>query len=67
MRSLASFPGSSGMEHVYAGRAWYLFPCDHDVIEIGPEFLEQKGNVFCCCSTNYVFNAWCEWYSPPDG
>ena len=28
-------------EHVYAGAAWYLF---HDII--GPEVLEQKGNIF---------------------
>ena len=26
-------------------RAWYLFSHDHDVSKIGPEFLEQKGNV----------------------
>ena len=26
-------------------RAWYIFSRDHDVIKIGPEFLEQKGNV----------------------
>ena len=31
------------LEDVYAGRAWYLFSRDHDVIKIGPEFLEQKG------------------------
>ena len=24
------------LEHVYVGRAWYLFSCDHDVIKIGP-------------------------------
>ena len=30
---------------VHVWRAWYLFSCDHDVIEIGPEFLEQKGKV----------------------
>ena len=35
------------MRIVYAWRAWYIFSRDqwHDVIEIGPEFLEQKGNV----------------------
>ena len=32
-------------EHVYVGRAWYLFSCDHDVIKIRPEILEQKGKV----------------------
>ena len=42
---LALFPGSPGMQIVYLWRAWYLFSRDHDVIEIGPEFLEQKGNV----------------------
>ena len=25
--------------------AWYIFSHDHDVIKIGPEILEQKGNV----------------------
>ena len=44
---LASFPGSAApeREYVYAGRAWYLFSRDHDVIETGPQFLEQKGSV----------------------
>ena len=27
------------------GEPWYLFLREHDIIEIGPEFLEQKGNV----------------------
>ena len=30
---------------MYVGRVWYLFSHDHDVIKIGPEFLEQKGNI----------------------
>ena len=34
-------------ERVYARRVWYLFSRDRDVIKIGPEFLEQKGNVLC--------------------
>ena len=42
---VASFPGSPGTRIIHAWRAWYIFSCDHDVIEIGPEFLEQKGNV----------------------
>ena len=36
------------MENVkdkHTWRAWYIFSRDHDVIKIGPEFLEQKGNV----------------------
>ena len=43
----ASFPGFPVSEHeyVYAGRAWYLFSCGHDVVEKGPVFLEQKINV----------------------
>ena len=32
---------------MYAGRAWNLFLHDHDVIKMGPEFLEKKGNVLC--------------------
>ena len=32
---------------MYARRVWYLFSRDRDVIKIGPEFLEQKGNVLC--------------------
>ena len=41
--NLALFPGFPAPERecVYAGRAWYLFSCEHDVIA---EFLEQKGN-----------------------
>ena len=38
-------PRLPGTRNVHAWRAWYLFSHDHDVIEIGPEFLEQKGNV----------------------
>ena len=32
----------------------------HDIIKIGPEFLEQNGNI-SCCSGNYMFgfNARC--------
>ena len=58
---VASFPGfpALGREDVYTGTAWYLFSCDHDVIKIGPEFLEQKGNVLYVCSTNYAFNNRC--------
>ena len=44
-----------------AGRAWYLFSCEHDVIGIRPEVLEQKANV---CVV-HVFNALCVWYLPP--
>ena len=41
----------------------YMWPwCNR----IRPVFLEQKGNVFLCCSTNYAFNARCVWYLFPD-
>ena len=43
--SASLVPRLPGMRNVHAWRAWYLFSCDNDVIEIGPEFLEQKGNV----------------------
>ena len=33
------------LEYVYAGRACHLFSSDHDVMKIGPEFFEQKGNI----------------------
>ena len=29
-------------KHMYMGRAWYLLSCDHDVIKIELEFLEQR-------------------------
>ena len=38
-------PRLSGTRNVHALRAWYIFSRDHDIIKIGPEFLEQKGNV----------------------
>ena len=47
------------------GKAWYPISRDHDVIERGPEFLEQKGNILhvqpIMCSTLGVYI----WYSPP--
>ena len=49
---IASFSGSPEREYVYTGRAWYLFSHEHDVIEIGPEFLEQKGNVLSIVQPN---------------
>ena len=43
---LALFPDFPALEQecAYAGRAWYLFSQEHDTIEEGPEFLQQKGN-----------------------
>ena len=38
-------PRLPGMRNVHAWRAWYLFSCNYDIFKIGPEFLEQKGNV----------------------
>ena len=38
-------PRLLGMQSVHVWRARYPFSCDHDVVVIGPEFLEQKGNV----------------------
>ena len=38
-------PRLSGTQNRHAWRAWYIFSRDQDVIKIGPEFLEQKGNV----------------------
>ena len=38
---LASFPALE-CEYVCAGRGWYLFSCENNVIKKGPEFLEQN-------------------------
>ena len=38
-------PRLSGTRIVHAWRAWYIFSRDHDVTKLGPEFLEQKGNL----------------------
>ena len=38
-------PGLSGTRIVHAWRAWYIFSRDHDANQLGPEFLEQKGNL----------------------
>jgi len=47
--STVSFPGSLNLECEhwdYPGmESLVFFPHDHDVIEIGTEFLEQKGNI----------------------
>ena len=37
-------PRLSGTRNVHAWTAWYIFSRDHDVIKIGPKFLERKGN-----------------------
>ena len=52
---LASFPGSymQGEPGIYSHVTMTY------IIKIGPQFLEQKGNVFLHCSTNYAFNARC--------
>ena len=54
-------PRLSGTRNIHAWRAWYIFSRDHDVIKIGPEFLEQKGNVLrviqpALCSTLGVYD-----------
>ena len=37
--------GNVSVEVMQAWRAWYFLSCDHGVIKIGPEFLEQKSNI----------------------
>ena len=36
----------TGSRYTGSSRAWYLFSHEHDIIETGPKFLEQKGNVW---------------------
>ena len=53
--AIPPFPGSPLWNInmcMHAGRAWYLFSREHNVIKIGPEFLEQK--TFCV-----LFNQLC--------
>ena len=43
-----AYPRSQALRNAKYTRAWragYIFSRDHDVIKIGPQFLEQKGNV----------------------
>ena len=49
---IPSLPFSGTQICIHMGRAWYLLACEHDVIKIGPEFLEQK--TFCV-----LFNQLC--------
>ena len=62
---LASFPGFPTLEckrvRRYAGRAWYLLSCDHDIIKKDQRFRTENQH-FAHCSTNCVFNAQCVWY-----
>ena len=57
----ALFPGSHALniEVVQVWKAWYLFSCDHDIIEIGPEFVEQKGKL------GFHTEGGAPWNSPP--
>ena len=37
--------------------SFLMWPCD--IIEIGPQFLEQKDNILRVYLTNFAFNVWC--------
>ena len=56
---LASFPGFPTV-NMHSGEPG-IFSREHDKIEIGPKFLQQKGNILCVvlsttCSTIGVYD-----------
>ena len=57
-------PAFRRLQYGKAGRAWYLFSCEHDVISKLRKFAELTGCV-SRISTNYALNAQCVRQSPP--
>ena len=49
-------PAFHYLQYGKAGRAWYLFSSEYDVID---KWQRTKKWTFTYCSTNYEFNAWC--------
>ena len=56
-------PAFHCLQYGKAGRAWYLFSCEHDVISKLRKIAEQAA--FRVFSTDYVLNAQCVRQSPP--
>ena len=56
-------PSFRRLQYRKAGRAWYLFSHEHDVISKLQKFAEQAA--FCVFSTDYTLNAQCARQSPP--
>ena len=54
-------PAFCRLQYRKAGRAWHLFPCEHDVIGKWQIFAE----LMKCISTNYTLIAWCVRQPPP--
>ena len=63
MLNIASFPAFRRLQYEKAGRAWYLFSREHDIISKLQKFAEQA--VFRVFSTDYALNAQCVRQSPP--
>jgi len=55
---VVSLPGSPALECEYAGRAWYLFSREHDVIKRGQTYAEfvYRAESFTFCLSNYTLN-----------
>ena len=52
-------PAFHHLQYIKAGRAWYLFSREHDVIEKWRKFSEKNGLHFVYYSTDYMLNAQC--------
>ena len=50
----------------YAGRAWYLFSCEHGIIEMARIFRAERQR-FTQRSPNFTLNSWSVGYSPVIG
>ena len=52
------------LQYGKAGRTWYLFSYEDDVIWKWWIFFRNEQTAFCEVSTNYTLNTWCAWQSP---
>ena len=70
VRNSRTRPGSSyhsptpERKHAHTGKAWYLFSRSHDVIETGPQLLEQKSSNLHV--VQQTLRSTLGMYSPPD-
>jgi len=55
-------PALCRLQYGKAGRAWYLFSREHDVIS---KWQRMKKPSFTYWSTNYKFKSWRVWQLPP--
>jgi len=65
---LALLPGSHTafhrLQYRNARRTWYLFSCQHDVLNKWKKLQNEKAKL-AYWQTNSMSNAWCTWQSLP--